>query len=91
MPIKIPTGIPSGKVLENEQIFVMSSERAYHQDIRPLQILLVNLMPNKQETESSPRQFPPAGRGASDLHGFPYPQTYLGAVSGPFLQDLPGY
>ena len=52
MPIKIPTGIPSGKVLENEQIFVMSSERAYHQDIRPLQILLVNLMPNKQETES---------------------------------------
>lgn len=52
MPIKVPTGIPSGKVLQNEQIFVMSSERAYHQDIRPLQILLVNLMPNKQDTEA---------------------------------------
>lgn len=52
MPIKIPTGIPSGRVLVNEQIFVMESERAYHQDIRPLQILLVNLMPNKQDTEA---------------------------------------
>lgn len=52
MPIKIPTGIPSGRVLQNEQIFVMSTERAYHQDIRPLQILLVNLMPNKQDTEA---------------------------------------
>lgn len=52
MPIKIPEGIPSGKILRDEQLFVMSSERAYHQDIRPLKILFVNLMPNKQETET---------------------------------------
>lgn len=52
MPIKLPAGIPSGKVLQEEQIFVMSNERAYHQDIRPLKILFVNLMPNKQETEA---------------------------------------
>lgn len=52
MPIKIPAGIPSGRVLEQESIFVMTNERAYHQDIRPLHILLLNLMPNKQDTEA---------------------------------------
>lgn len=52
MPIKIPSGLPSGKVLENEAIFYMTSERAYHQDIRPLHLLFLNLMPNKQDTEA---------------------------------------
>lgn len=52
MPIKIPAGIPSGRVLEKESIFVMTSERAYHQDIRPLHILFVNLMPTKEQTEA---------------------------------------
>lgn len=52
MPIKLPMGIPSGKVLENESIFVMTRDRAYHQDIRPLHILFINLMPNKQDTEA---------------------------------------
>ena len=51
MPIKIPNGLPAVDVLKNENIFVMTSERATTQDIRPLQILLVNLMPKKIQTE----------------------------------------
>ena len=51
MPIKIPNGLPTVDVLKKENIFVMTSERATTQDIRPLQILLVNLMPKKIQTE----------------------------------------
>ena len=51
MPIKIPNGLPAVDVLKKENIFVMTSERATTQDIRPLQILLVNLMPKKIQTE----------------------------------------
>ncbi len=51
MPIKIPNGLPAVDVLQKENIFVMTSERATTQDIRPLQILLVNLMPKKIQTE----------------------------------------
>ncbi|MCI8496871.1 MAG: homoserine O-succinyltransferase, partial [Clostridiales bacterium] len=52
MPIKIPDTLPALKVLESENIFVMTDERAQHQDIRPLKILLLNLMPTKIETET---------------------------------------
>jgi len=52
MPIKIANDLPSRYVLENERIFVMTEDRAKSQDIRPLQILLLNLMPNKIETET---------------------------------------
>lgn len=51
MPINISDGLPAYSVLQKENIFCMSSSRAEHQDIRPLRILLLNLMPKKIETE----------------------------------------
>ncbi len=52
MPIKIQSGLPAYKVLESENIFVMTNERAESQNIRPLKILILNLMPTKIETET---------------------------------------
>lgn len=52
MPIKIPNNLPAVKTLEGENIFVMTETRAVSQDIRPLKILFVNLMPKKIETET---------------------------------------
>lgn len=52
MPIRIPNDLPAVKTLENENIFVMTETRAITQDIRPLKILLLNLMPKKIETET---------------------------------------
>ena len=52
MPIKIPNELPAVKVLENENIFVMTETRAITQDIRPLKILILNLMPTKIDTET---------------------------------------
>ena len=52
MPIKIPDNLPARKQLEGENIFVMTSKRALKQDIRPLKILLLNLMPTKIVTET---------------------------------------
>ena len=52
MPIKIPNLLPATEVLQSENIFVMTATRAMTQDIRPLQILLLNLMPLKIETET---------------------------------------
>ncbi len=52
MPVIIPYELPAFKTMEEENIFVMSSERAQTQDIRPLEIALVNLMPTKIETET---------------------------------------
>lgn len=52
MPIKIPNDLPAVKTLESENIFVMTEKRAITQDIRPLEILLLNLMPKKIETET---------------------------------------
>lgn len=52
MPIKIPDNLPTAKILQKENIFVMSEDRAYHQDIRPLKIVLLNLMPTKIVTET---------------------------------------
>ncbi len=52
MPIKIPNDLPAVKVLTDENIFVMTETRAISQDIRPLKILLLNLMPKKIETET---------------------------------------
>lgn len=51
MPIKIPDQLPAIKVLSEENIFVMSDSRALSQDIRPLEVAILNLMPNKIETE----------------------------------------
>ena len=52
MPIKIDNLLPAHKALESENIFVMTESRAVEQDIRPLRILLLNLMPTKIETET---------------------------------------
>lgn len=52
MPIKIPNLLPATSTLEAENIFVMTETRAVSQDIRPLQILLLNLMPTKIDTET---------------------------------------
>ncbi len=51
MPIKIPNSLPAAQVLTSEQVFVMTEERAQHQDIRPLELLFLNLMPKKITTE----------------------------------------
>ncbi|WP_062104917.1 homoserine O-acetyltransferase MetA [Bacillus niameyensis] len=51
MPINIPKKMPAREILEVEKIFVMDEERAIAQDIRPLNILILNLMPEKQKTE----------------------------------------
>lgn len=52
MPIKIPNSLPAAQVLNNENVFVMSEDRALHQDIRPLSIAILNLMPTKITTET---------------------------------------
>jgi len=52
MPIKIPNQLPATPILEGENIFVMTENRAMHQDIRPLRLLLLNLMPTKIVTET---------------------------------------
>ncbi|MDE6518865.1 MAG: homoserine O-succinyltransferase [Ruminococcus sp.] len=51
MPIRISSELPAFKTLGKENIFVMSKERAEHQDIRPLKVLILNIMPKKIETE----------------------------------------
>lgn len=52
MPVRIPDNLPAADILESENIFVMSETRAENQDIRPMRVLILNLMPNKIETET---------------------------------------
>ena len=51
MPVIIPSALPAKEILEKENIFVMADRRARSQEIRPLSIGILNLMPNKEETE----------------------------------------
>ena len=51
MPIRVQNDLPVKEILESENIFVMDEHRATHQDIRPIQIGLLNLMPLKEDTE----------------------------------------
>lgn len=51
MPIKVQNDLPAKKILEEENIFMMDEKRAMHQDIRPLKIAILNLMPLKEDTE----------------------------------------
>jgi len=64
VPIKIPEDLPARPILEGENIFVMTEGRANRQDIRPLEIAIVNLMPTKIATETQlltpARQYAPA-------------------------------
>ncbi|WP_010651925.1 homoserine O-acetyltransferase MetA [Oceanobacillus massiliensis] len=57
MPIRIPGQLPAKEILEQENIFVMEEERATTQDIRPLNILILNLMPEKEKTEAQLLRF----------------------------------
>lgn len=52
MPIKIPDHLPAKEILNKENIFVMDESVAYHQDIRPLRIAILNIMPTKETTET---------------------------------------
>lgn len=52
MPIKIPKKLPAREILEQENIFIMDEDRASQQDIRPLNIIILNLMPEKEKTET---------------------------------------
>ena len=52
MPIRVPNNLPAVETLTNENVFVMTDSRAMTQDIRPLQILILNLMPTKIDTET---------------------------------------
>jgi homoserine O-succinyltransferase/O-acetyltransferase len=52
MPIKVPDNLPAMEILSKENIFVMGESRAFHQDIRPLRIVILNLMPTKEITET---------------------------------------
>jgi homoserine O-succinyltransferase len=52
MPIRIPDSLPAARTLESENIFIMTEHRAASQDIRPLKIIILNLMPTKVETET---------------------------------------
>lgn len=52
MPIKIPADLPAKQILSRENVFIMDETRALTQDIRPLQIVILNLMPKKIETET---------------------------------------
>jgi len=51
MPIKVPDNLPALEELHAEQVDVMAQEQATSQDIRPLRLLLLNLMPKKRDTE----------------------------------------
>jgi homoserine O-succinyltransferase len=51
MPIRVQSDLPAKKILEDENIFIMDETRAMHQDIRPLRIAILNLMPLKEDTE----------------------------------------
>lgn len=51
MPVRVREDLPAVKILENEGVFIMNTTRAEHQDIRPLKILILNLMPEKTTTE----------------------------------------
>ena len=53
MPIKVQNDLPARAILESENIFVMDENRAMSQDIRPLQILILNLMPIKERVEAA--------------------------------------
>jgi len=87
MPIKIPDSLPAMEILRNERIFVMGESRAFHQDIRSLKIVILNLMPNKQATEvqllrllgNSPLQVDITLMHMESHHSKNTPQEYLTA------------
>ena len=71
MPIKIQGELPVKEILEKENIFVMDETRAVHQDIRPIQILILNLMPLKRRNRApaSPLSFQHSPSGRRHIYG----------------------
>lgn len=80
MPILVPKGLPAYTILKNENVFVISQQRALQQDIRPLQIVIVNLMPTKEVTETqidqNAGQHTAPGQSPAFDHGFPRIQEH---------------
>lgn len=78
MPIKIQNDLPARAILESENVFIMDEARASSQDIRPLEILILNLMPLKEDTETqllrALSNTPPAG--GMYLHGHVHPRIH---------------
>ena len=86
MPIKIPNGSAGGQNAGRTKIsFVMNETRAVTQDIRPLQILVLNLMPTKIDTETQLSRLlgntPLAGGAGADPHGQPRVQKHVPRAS----------
>ncbi len=74
MPIRVPDELPAVNFLREENVFVMTTSRASGQEIRPLKVLILNLMPKKIETESvsAPAfKLTFAGRYSAVAHRFP--------------------
>ena len=91
MPIKIPNTLPAAKTLASENIFVMTETRALTQDIRPLRILILNLMPTKVETETQLARLLEtrfAGRDRAYAHREPYVQKHLRRAFVQLYKDL---
>ena len=78
MPIRIPDSLPARAILEGENIFVMTEYRAIHQDIRPLNLLILNLMPTKivTETQLLRKQLSAPGPGRAAPHPEPHFPKY---------------
>ena len=89
MPIKTQSDLPAKAILEHENIFVMDEDRAVHQDIRPIEIGILNLMPLRgygTADAAFPVKFPASGRHYFYRSGEPYFKKY---VHEPFEQVLP--
>ena len=86
MPIVIDSALPAYKILGGEKIFVMDKTRAVSQDIRPIEIAILNLMPTKEETETqfmrllsnSPLQVNVTLLSTESYHGRHTAEGYLG-------------
>ena len=92
MPIKIPNQLPATQTLRQENIFVMTETRAITQDIRPLRILLLNLMPTKVDTETQFARVlgntPLADRARARRAAEPCIEKYLAGAHAGVLQDV---
>lgn len=74
MPIRVPDELPAVNFLREENVFVMTTSRASGQEIRPLKVLILNLMPKKIETENQFLRLAKltfAGRYSAFAHRFP--------------------
>ncbi|WP_449536655.1 homoserine O-acetyltransferase MetA [Ferdinandcohnia sp. Marseille-Q9671] len=81
MPINIPSDLPAKEVLESENIFIMDEDRAYSQDIRPLNIVILNIMPEKVRTETQLLRL--LGNSPLQLNiTFLFPETHVAKTTG---------